>query len=188
MSRSVRSRLGIRPGTTTTKPSNRETARREGKERTVTLGGGKRTAYPEPTSAGVSAVMRGNRKRDTVPEMRIRQLLHKRGLRYRVNLPIIAGVVRVRPDVVFTRLKIAVFVDGCYWHGCPRHGTQPRVNTAYWGPKIERNRARDARVTAALKTAGWFVIRIWEHEASATAVGRVEAAVARRRGLPRLQP
>lgn len=182
MSRDMKNRPERRPRTTTPAPSNRQATRRDGQGRTVALGGGKRTAYPEPSSTGVSAVMRGNRKRDTVPELKIRQLLHRRGLRYRVNLPVTAGTVRVRPDIVFTRLKVAVFVDGCYWHGCPRHGTQPRVNTAYWGPKIERNRARDARVTAALKTAGWLVIRIWEHEAPAAAVTRIEAAVVRRRG------
>lgn len=182
MLRDIKNRLGRRPRTTTTTPSSRQATWRDGQERTVAVGGGKRTAYPEPSSTGVSAVMRGNRKRDTVPELKIRQLLHRRGLRYRVNLPITAGTVRVRPDLVFTRLKVAVFVDGCYWHGCPRHGTRPRVNTAYWGPKIDRNRARDKRVTAALKTAGWLVIRIWEHEAPAAAADSIEAAIVRRRG------
>src|SRR5690242_10941724 len=97
--------------------------------------------YPYPTSTAVSAVMRGNRKRDTRPELALRAELHKRGLRYRVDFPV--APMRRRADVVFTRARVAVFVDGCYWHRCPKHGTQPRSNVTYWTRKLDRNVERD---------------------------------------------
>jgi DNA mismatch endonuclease, patch repair protein len=108
--------------------------------------------------------MRGNRRTGTQPEIALRRLLHRRGLRYRVDYPIILKALRVRPDIVFTRRRLAVFVDGCYWHGCPQHGTQPRTNSEYWQAKIARNQARDVRVSRALRAAGWAVIRVWEHD------------------------
>lgn len=125
--------------------------------------------YPVPTSAAVSAVMRANRKRDTGPELALRSALHRRGLRFRVNLSLRCGAVRVVPDIVFTRRKVAVFVDGCWWHRCPAHGTTPKANTAYWLPKLDRNVQRDRRVDAALAAGGWTILRIWEHEVVADA-------------------
>lgn len=122
--------------------------------------------------------MRGNRRTNTGPEMAIRRLLHAAGLRYRVDLPITLETGdRVRPDLVFTRRRVCVFVDGCYWHRCPEHCRVPTVNRDYWLAKIQRNQARDARHTEALIGAGWIVIRAWEHEDPADVVGRVVAAV-----------
>ena len=119
--------------------------------------------------------MRRNPRRDTRPEIALRSELHGRGLRFRKDLPVrVAGRV-VRPDVVFTRAQVAVFVDGCFWHACPIHGNQPRANTDYWRPKLARNVARDRAVDDALRSAGWDVLRAWEHEAPAVVANRVEA-------------
>lgn len=120
--------------------------------------------------------MRANPSKDTKPEVAVRSLLHRQGFRFRKGLLLRVDNVRVRPDIVFTRLRLAVFIDGCYWHSCPQHGHAPRVNTHYWDAKFERNRARDALVTQSLRQAGWSVLRIWEHEAP----GRAAAKVARR--------
>lgn len=118
--------------------------------------------------------MQGNRRTNTLPELQLRRELHARGLRYFVDRPVSAGMSRVRPDLVFPRAKVAVFVDGCFWHGCPRHGTMPRQNQEFWSEKIARNKARDARVTRALRRQGWQVVRIWEHETVETGATRVE--------------
>jgi DNA mismatch endonuclease (patch repair protein) len=108
--------------------------------------------------------MQANRRVDTRPELRLRSALHRLGLRFRTDLPLSLPELRVRPDVVFTRHHLAVFLDGCFWHSCPEHGATPKANSAYWTAKLERNRRRDARVAAALETAGWKVVRVWEHE------------------------
>jgi DNA mismatch endonuclease (patch repair protein) len=108
--------------------------------------------------------MRANRKTNTRPELALRSALHRRGLRYRVHLPVTTNRVRVVPDVVFPARKVAVFADGCLWHCCPRHGTRPRSNAAYWVSKLAGNVERDRRVDAALAADGWTVVRIWEHE------------------------
>src|SRR5437763_1104846 len=102
------------------------------------------------------AIMRANRRRDTGPERALRSALHRLGLRFRVDLPIRPdGGRAVRPDVVFPARRVAVYVDGCFWHGCPQHGTQPVTNSAYWKPKIAENKERDQRVNAALAADGW---------------------------------
>ena len=119
--------------------------------------------YPFPSSAAVSAAMRGNRKRDTGPELKLRSLLHRGGLRFRVNHELIVPGLRVRPDIVFVARRVAVFVDGCFWHSCRWHGTRPRVNTHYWLPKLARVKARDRKVRRLLTRAGWTVVRLWEH-------------------------
>lgn len=106
---------------------------------------------------------RANRRTGTKPEMRLRSALHSEGLRYRRDLLIRSGEVRTKPDIVFTRLKVAVFVDGCFWHGCPLHQVIPKSNREYWVPKLESNVRRDRRVDAALAEDGWRVVRIWEH-------------------------
>jgi DNA mismatch endonuclease (patch repair protein) len=121
--------------------------------------------------------MRGNRKVDTGPERQVRSLLHASGYRYRTNYRLDLPGVRVRPDIVFTRRRLAVFIDGCFWHRCPEHGTSPRANTHYWGPKLERNVARDQRVDQALRAAGWTVLRIWEHVAPSEAAAQVIATL-----------
>lgn len=137
------------------------------------------SSYPQPSTPAATAAMRGNRKRDTRPELRLRSALHRRGLRFRVQRHVSAGNISVRPDVVFGPAKTAVFVDGCFWHGCPDHGTSPRNNRWYWKPKLERNRRRDQVVDEALRRAGWSVVRIWEHEGPSEAVARVMAALGR---------
>jgi DNA mismatch endonuclease, patch repair protein len=123
--------------------------------------------------------MRGNRRRDTRPERAVRSALHRVGLRFRVDLPIQVGGGRsIRPDLVFPRQRVAVFVDGCFWHGCPDHGTRPVTNADYWLLKIEANRRRDRRNTVTLEAHGWTVFRMWEHEDPALVVERVAGAVA----------
>ena len=156
--------------------------------RTVALGGGLRVPYPEPTNPAASKVGRGNRRTDTKPEVRLRSELHRRGLRFRKDFTVRAGPIRVRPDVVFTRAGVAVFVDGCFWHGCPDHQVIPKSNRDYWVPKLERNIERDGQVGEALSDDGWTVIRVWEHEDIAPAADRIEQAVVEQRlalGVPR---
>lgn len=121
--------------------------------------------YPMPSSDAVSVRMRANRRRDTRPETALRSALHALGLRYRVDFPIrLPGRRPVRPDIVFTRARVCIFVDGCFWHCCPIHGVEPTRNVDYWGPKLARNVARDRAVDAALADDGWTVLRIWEHD------------------------
>jgi DNA mismatch endonuclease (patch repair protein) len=129
-----------------------------------------------PSSAGVSERMSRVRTRDTAPELELRSELHRRGLRYRVDRRPLKGVPS-RADLVFGPARVAVYVDGCFWHSCPEHGTMPRSNEAFWQEKLARNRERDATLNALLATAGWTVVRVWEHEAIAAAADRVEAAV-----------
>lgn len=118
--------------------------------------------------------MQANRRRDTLPEIKVRQLLHAWGLRFRVDFLIKLKEVKARPDIVFTRARLAVFIDGCFWHGCPEHKGVPKTNTDYWLPKIKKNRERDERQTAALEKAGWIVLRFWEHDDPERAVMRIQ--------------
>lgn len=115
------------------------------------------------SSEAVRRSMRGNRSRDTKPEMAVRRLVHGAGLRYRVASKPEVGV-RNTADMVFSGPKVAVFIDGCFWHSCPLHGVRPKSNNGYWDVKLDATRARDARVTALLKKRGWRVLRFWEHE------------------------
>ena len=126
--------------------------------------------YPMPSSAAVSRVMKGNRKTDSRPETLLRKALFARGLRYRKNEALRTPIGTVRPDIVFRSRKVAVFVDGCFWHSCPAHGNQPSTNSTYWRPKLARNRERDDLVTRVLSDEGWSVVRIWEHESVPHAV------------------
>lgn len=147
--------------------------------RTVSVGNGLRLPYAEPSSPAASAMGRGNRRSDTKPEMDLRSALHRRGLRFRKDLPIrLADARPIRPDVVFTRRRIAVFVDGCFWHRCPEHYVAPKSNIAYWEPKLAANAARDRFVDGLLRQHGWTVIRVWEHEPSEAAAQRIAAVVA----------
>jgi DNA mismatch endonuclease, patch repair protein len=125
--------------------------------------------------------MLGNRSRDTRPELALRSCLHSMGLRYRVGARPEASIRRTA-DVVFPRPKVAVFVDGCFWHACPEHGPKPKKNVDYWGPKLQANRERDADTDARLTALGWKVVRVWEHEAVERAAARVATAVAARVG------
>ncbi len=152
----------------------------------MALGGGARVPYPEPTTEAASRIGRANRRAGTRPEVALRSALHRRGLRFRKDLLLRVGGLRVRPDIVFTRARVAVFVDGCFWHCCPAHGTTPRSNPGYWGPKLRRNVERDEQVDGALAGAGWQVVRVWEHQGAVVAAEDVvlslqEAATRRAR-------
>ena len=130
--------------------------------------------------------MRANRRKDTKPELALRRALHGRGYRYRKDYRLdLAGGTRVRPDIVFTARKVAIFVDGCFWHGCPEHGSRPAVNVWYWEPKLSRNAERDRAADAALAAAGWAVVRVWEHEPLEAATASVIAALNQRPSRPR---
>jgi len=135
-----------------------------------------RTRKPLTRSEIISRI----RRRDTLPEMRLRTSLHAAGLRYKVD----HSIEGVHADVVFTKCRVAVFVDGCFWHACPRHGSMPTSNRSYWGPKLRENRKRDLRQTVRPRRAGWEVIRIWEHDCAPIerAARRIERAVKRRTG------
>jgi DNA mismatch endonuclease (patch repair protein) len=111
--------------------------------------------------------MQANRRTETKPEIAVRSALHALGLRFRKDHPIRLPDRIVRPDIVFTRRRLAVFIDGCFWHRCPIHGNVPRANNDYWAPKLDRNVARDRAVDRALRDADWQVLRAWEHESPA---------------------
>ncbi|WP_433687604.1 very short patch repair endonuclease [Micromonospora carbonacea] len=131
---------------------------------------------PTPPPSTASASMRSNRHRDTAPELRLRRALHKRGHRYRIGLAILTAGRRVRPDLVYTKRRLAVFVDGCFWHRCPEHGRAPSDPSGYWTAKLQRNVDRDIAVTEALEADGWRVIRVWEHVPLDEAVNLVDIA------------
>jgi DNA mismatch endonuclease, patch repair protein len=128
------------------------------------------------TNSAVRAVMRGNRKRDTGPELRVRRRLFSEGYRFYVaRRPL--GPGSPVADIVFPRARVAVFVDGCYWHGCPEHYRIPKAHAEYWGPKIANNKRRDAVTDEWLAARGWTVVRVWEHELVASAVDRITQLV-----------
>lgn len=132
------------------------------------------------TTSAVSARMSKQKSRNTGIEMALRRILHAAGYRYRVHRRPVKGVRR-EADLVFGPARVAVFVDGCFWHGCPDHGTWPKNNADYWRTKIETNRRRDANTDALLLEAGWLSVRIWEHEATDVAASRVIETVEERR-------
>ncbi|WP_164701493.1 very short patch repair endonuclease [Modestobacter sp. KNN46-3] len=137
-----------------------------------------RGLYPRPSTPGRGRNMAAIRRADTKPEVALRSALHAAGYRYRKDFRLaLPGGVRPRPDIVFTRRKVAVFVDGCFWHACPLHFSPPRQNTDYWGPKITRNVERDRRYDEALRADGWTVVRVWEHQPVQAALEEVESAV-----------
>lgn len=117
--------------------------------------------------------MQSNRRVDTGPERALRSALHRAGLRFRKDYRVDLPGLRVRVDVAFPKRRVAVFVDGCFWHRCPEHGTDPQLNGEFWRRKLQRNVERDQRVTAALADAGWRVVRCWEHEPADVAARRV---------------
>ena len=123
-------------------------------------------------------------RRDTLPELAIRSELHRRGLRFRVDRAPLPGL-RSRADIVFGPARVAVYVDGCFWHSCPEHGTRPKANAEWWEQKLKRNQERDAETGRALREQGWEVVRVWEHENPVEAADRVEEEVrARLRSRP----
>ncbi len=133
-----------------------------------------RLNHPGSTSKAATAVAKANRKVGTKPEALIRALLHRRGYRFRKNYYIKLEKGRgIRPDIVFSKHMLAVFIDGCFWHCCPEHRTIPRKNTEYWIPKLERNVTRDHENERRLREAGWAVLRIWEHVPAEEAVEEI---------------
>ena len=134
---------------------------------------------PEPSWATSNATrrsMQGNRGRDTGPELAVRSAVHSRGLRYRVNTRPLPELRRTA-DLVFSRPRVAVFVDGCWWHGCEEHYSAPRANSDYWNRKVESNRRRDADTNSRLQEAGWIVLRFWEHDDPEQVATQVEEVV-----------
>lgn len=120
--------------------------------------------------------MSAQRRRDTAPEVALRRALHARGLRYRVDAAL-PGMPRRRADILFSRVRVAVFVDGCFWHSCPQHATHPANNALWWAEKLRRNVERDRETDRHLAGQGWISVRIWEHESVETAVAMVERAL-----------
>lgn len=135
----------------------------------------------DEVSEGRRRAMKSNRSRDTGPELAVRRLLHRRGVRYRVAPLLRLPERHVRPDIVFGSATVAVFIDGCFWHGCPTHGTMPKTRSEYWATKFRANQERDRLVDSALETAGWKVVRRWEHEPPDRIADEVTAVVAARR-------
>lgn len=128
------------------------------------------------TTPAIRASMQSNRSRDTAPEIALRSEVHRLGLRFRVATRPVRPLRRTA-DLVFPRARVAVFLDGCYWHGCSEHHRQPTLNSDYWSAKVQRNRERDAATDKSLAAAGWYVIRVWEHEDPRTAARRIAAMV-----------
>ncbi|MFF2894994.1 very short patch repair endonuclease [Streptomyces sp. NPDC057966] len=132
------------------------------------------------SSAARRRNMQAIRSRDTKPEQLIRRLVHAKGLRYRVAARPLPDLRRTA-DLVFRPAKVAVFIDGCYWHGCPEHYVPPKTNPGYWSDKVARNMARDRDTDERLTEAGWLVLRFWEHQDSDTCAASIAETVYRRR-------
>jgi DNA mismatch endonuclease, patch repair protein len=125
---------------------------------------------PVPLNSTVSAQMQRMPRSSSGPEMLIRRELHRRGLRFRVNHPRLPG----RPDIAFTAARIAVFIDGCFWHSCPDHSVLPKNNRDWWQSKLERNAKRDREKDAELEKMGWTVVHVWEHEEALEVADAIE--------------
>lgn len=138
-----------------------------------------RLGRPFASSVAVTKRMQNTLRRDTPEEIALRLLLYRRGLRYRIDRQPIP-TMRSRADLVLRTAKVAVFVNGCFWHGCPRHATWPKANAAWWRKKILANQDRDRRTDAALRKEGWLAIRVWAHEAPERAAARIERLVRKR--------
>jgi len=124
--------------------------------------------------------MRSVRNKDTAAEVALRRALHARGLRFRLDRKLLA-TSRRRVDIAFISARVAVLVDGCFWHRCPIHATVPKANARWWSDKLQANQRRDADTDKRLLAAGWYVVRVWEHEAPGRAASRIATAVNRRR-------
>ena len=131
---------------------------------------------PKPSSQAARNRMVAQRQRDTAAELKVRSLVHKLGLRYRVDYPVL-DKPRRRADMAFISAKVAVFIDGCFWHGCPKHGTQSKANPKFWKDKIETNKRRDMDTNQRLKKLGWKVIRAWEHEDPSKVASKIKKSV-----------
>lgn len=132
-----------------------------------------------PSSADVSGRMSRQGRRDTTPELAVRKLLYAVGLRYRLQWRI-PGMSRRTVDIAFPGRHVAVFIDGCFWHVCPRHATSPKANAEWWRAKLDKNVARDEQTTAHLEALGWTVLRFWEHENPAEIAAEVRRTVQRK--------
>src|SRR5262245_60414928 len=135
----------------------------------------KGTTRPQASSADVRRRMQATRRRDTPGELAVRTALRSLGFRYRVDVTLPG--TRRRADIAFAQAKLAVFVDGCFWHGCPEHGTWPKANASWWREKIETNRSRDRDTDAKLKAEGWTVLRFWAHDDAAVAARAIARAL-----------
>ena len=136
---------------------------------------------PSPRDDVIRQRLERQGRRDTKPELALRRELHRRGVRFWVDRTPIPGI-RSRADLVFPRSRLAVFVDGCFWHRCPVHGTAPKYNSEWWQAKLDANEERDRRINAQLADAGWLPVRIWEHENPTEAADSVQALVRKRQG------
>jgi len=142
-----------------------------------------RRGVPAPSSEEAHRRMVATRRADTGPERQLRSELHCLGLRFRLHRQVVRGVRR-QVDIVFGPARVAVLVDGCFWHGCPKHGTMAKANAAFWSEKIAANKRRDVDTNRRLTEEGWRVIRVWEHEDPARAAQRIARVVERRRPIP----
>ncbi|WP_368077477.1 very short patch repair endonuclease [Actinomadura sp. WMMB 499] len=165
-----------------TRRKNLAEAWRRAIERDLVLPQEETPASSWAASGSVRASMRGNRSRDTTPEKLLRKRLHERGVRYRVSHRPMPGMRRTA-DVAFLGAKVAVFVDGCFWHGCPDHCRWPRTNEEFWRDKIKGNRARDFETNRLLKQSGWLPVRVWEHEDPSEAADKIITVVRARQLL-----
>ena len=134
---------------------------------------------PKPSSEAARNRMRAAKSRDTEAEMKVRRLLHSMGLRYRVDYLVLTKPRR-KADIAFTRAKVAVFIDGCFWHGCPKHGTSAKANAEFWRNKIQTNKERDLDTNKRLKKEGWLIIRAWEHEEPEKVASKIASKVSAR--------
>ncbi len=134
------------------------------------------SSTPPKTTPAISARMSLQARRDTQPELALRRALHARGFRYRVDWAL-PGMPRRRADIAFPRRRVAVFVDGCFWHSCPVHKTVPATNSRWWVEKLAKNVNRDRGTDEHLRSMGWTVLRFWEHEPLNDVLTRVEAAL-----------
>ncbi|MFF0388363.1 very short patch repair endonuclease [Kitasatospora sp. NPDC004615] len=142
---------------------------------------------PTASSPSVAARMSRQSSRDTAQELAVRRLLYASGLRYRVNARV-PGMPRRTVDILFLGPRVAVFLDGCFWHGCPEHATSPKANAEWWRTKLDRNISRDHETTAHLTAEGWTVLRFWEHQPPEEVARTVHDLVVARRGLRHRPP
>ena len=131
---------------------------------------------PPPSSQAARNRMVAQRRKDTEAELEVRRILYRKGLRYRVDYPVLKKPLR-RGDIIFIGPKVAVFIDGCFWHGCPKHGTQSKSNVSFWKEKIKTNKERDKDTNKRLRKIGWKVIRAWEHEDPIKVAQQIEKEV-----------
>lgn len=140
-----------------------------------------RSLVKDPVAPATTKRMSSTVGRDNTNERAVRSELHKRGLRFRLHLRLLKSARRTT-DIVFPATRVAVFIDGCFWHGCPVHGTWPKNNAEWWREKIEANIARDRDTDLRLAELGWTVVRVWEHEKVSEAADQIERIVRSRVG------